>query len=713
MMRLRSVLPARGIWLLYIAVMALGILLFAPQKLSTNLLGIFPKNSYTQQLHDASSLQSLNPLLIVSKGFDEASRERIAGIAKALEGTEYVSKITYRSNSSDPKLTAALQEGYLQRAQLQEIPLDPASVRQKLEALYARMSNAFLFVPLNSSDPLGLFKDPLRSAAPPSRGGYMILPEQGYLLAATLNAAVADAEASQRLYGEVHAITDPYGDDVAAFAPHFFTAENSAKIKAEVNLIITATLVLLLLFYAVALRNLRVLLITSTVLAGSLFVGLSAVTACFDEVSIFTLAFGSGIVMMAVDYFFHYYFHGYYGRKGGNRSKVLAAFMTTAAGFAILFFAAFPLIQQLSLFAVTALAFAYFQFTFLIERVPLVPKETRLKMPAPSKGWFKPLHVTLFSFALLAVAGTQLRFDAELRRLDYRNDALLQLQQTFSATAATQKPLLIYGGSLDAVISEAEHLRSGYPSLRSAADLYRSQAAFKTYETQLKKIDFAKLRSELETDAVSVGFREGMFQDAYRFAQTPRYRDPDPSLLMQMGFETREVRPGRWVSIAYLDTREAAAFEPTKNAVMLQSGRLLEKSVEGVTTQLLLIGGLTLGVIVIFLIWLLRGETLRALNYILFPMAAILGLLALGTPLSLMHLFALIIVIVAGIDYGIYMSRPEYETDEAIYYAMLTTFAGFGIFVFSHIGALHHIGTVIATGIAATFILQRFQLRKG
>ena len=65
---------------------------------------------------------------------------------------------------------------------------------------------------------------------------------------ATLKIRVADVEGSQKLYDEVHAIVDGYGADIVAFAPHFFTAENSAKIKSEVNLIITATMILLLLW---------------------------------------------------------------------------------------------------------------------------------------------------------------------------------------------------------------------------------------------------------------------------------------------------------------------------------------------------------------------------------------------------------------------------------------------------------------------------------
>ncbi len=710
-MRLRSVFPARRIWLIYLAVLALGAALFTPSRLSTDLLGIFPENAATRQLRDASQLPGLNPLLLLSKGFDAASRERAAALAKALENVEGVARVVYRSDRGDPALTAALQRSYAARMRYAPQALDDAALKEKLAALYRRMSGAFVFVPLNTSDPLGLFEDPLKTQPLSSRGGLLSLGDAGYLVMATVTVPVSDAQASQKLYDAVHAVTQSYGEEVLAFAPHFFTAENSAKIKGEVNLIVTATLVLLLLFYAVALRHLAVLPVTATVLAGSLFFGLAVTTAIFEEVSVFTLAFGSGIVMMAVDYFFHYYCHGYYGPQGGERRKVLAAFGTTAAGFAMLSFASFPLIEQLSIFAVAALAFAWFQFTFLFGGLSMQPRPNRLKMPAPSTGYLKPAVVALGSLLLLGAALTQLRFDGELRRLDYRNDGLLELQRHFSGVSQQRRPLLLYGESPDALIERAEELSAHYASLRSAAELYRSREAFASFKALLREVDFADLRERIGRIGREAGFREGLFGDAYRFAEAAHYIAPDPELMTRMGYETRRIGE-RWVGVAYLDAEDAAAFVDTPDAVLLDGGRLLGRSVEGVTGQLMLIGALTLAVIVAFMIYLLRRDALRALNYILFPVAAVLAVLALGTPMSLMHLFALIIVIVAGIDYGIYMSRPERETDEAILYAMLTTFAGFGIFVFSHIGALHHIGTVIATGIAATFILQRLQLRR-
>ncbi len=700
--------------LLYVAVMAAAAMLFSPQRLSTDLLGVFPQNTQTAQLRDASSLQMLNRLVVVSKGFDTASRERIKAIAQSVRDVEGVVTLNYRSDTFDPALAASLQSGFYQRARLKEQALDDVSIRKKLEALYAEASSSFIMVPIDTADPLGLFEDPMKQLSASSRGGYLTLGEEGYLLSATLDVPVADVEGARKLMEALQTLLKPYGADVVAFAPHYFTAQNSANIKGEVNLIVTATLLLLLLFYALALRNFKVLVVTSLALGGSLFVGLSAVTAWFESVSVFTLAFGSGIVMMAVDYFFHYYFHGYYSEASSGRRKVLFAFLTTFTGFGILFFADFPLIEQLSLFAVAALAFAYFQFTFLLAPMRFEPKAERLRMPAPAAGLLRPRSVALLSFGVLAVAASQLEFDGDLKRLDYQNSELQELQRYVAGAVQKQVPVLIYGESLDEVVARSEALRERYALLRSPADLYRSEAAYNSYLAKLEAAGLNGLGVRVEAIATEVGFRKGTFADAYALDAALRERQsPDQALLSSLGYETKKLDDGRWMSLGFVPFEAAEGFDATEGSVLLHTSKILENSVERVSGQLLLIGAMTLGAIALFFIVMLRSDALRAMNYILFPLSMILLLLAFTSPLSLMHAFALIIVMVAGIDYGIYMSSPEAQTDEAIYYAMLTTFSGFGIFVFSNIGALHHIGIVIATGIAATFLLQRIQLRRG
>jgi predicted exporter len=71
-----------------------------------------------------------------------------------------------------------------------------------------------------------------------------------------------------------------------------------------------------------------------------------------------------------------------------------------------------------------------------------------------------------------------------------------------------------------------------------------------------------------------------------------------------------------------------------------------------------------------------------------------------------MHLFTLFLMMVYGIDYGIYLSRGEMTTSiRAVVYSCLTTFAGFGVLILSSVPAVHSIGETSIAGILAILIL--------
>ena len=686
-------------------------LLFSPSHFSTNMLSIFPQNSYTAQLEDAGKLQSINRLMVISKGDDKASYKRLKKIATSLQKLDGIDELFFRVDSIHSATAIYLREHYAERLDINSSRVASLYVPERLQTLYNEMQSSFMFSGLNTSDPLELFSDPMQQKRVQSKNGVVLFNGESYMLSATLKIRVADVEGSQKLYDEVHAIVDGYGSDVIAFAPHFFTAENSAKIKSEVNLIITATMILLLLFYAFTLRDYKVLILTSIALGSSLFVGLSAVTFLFDDVSIFTLAFGSGIAMMAVDYFFHYYFHGYYSQKEKSRKKVFYAFLTTVSGFGILYFADFPLIQQLALFGIAALSFSYFQFSFLFASWQFEPKAKRIRLRAVSKGFVNSKVVLLVSILLLGFALSQLHFSGDLRQLDYQNDKLLALQEEIRSGASDERAVLVYAKTVDALLVKMEAIQKENLSFRSLAKINRSKENFGTYLEMLDKIDFNDLRKMLDREGTKIGFRKGTFIAAYGFVDNLNYSEPDLVIAKQLGFETLQLDDGRWMSLAFIGADESMMLSYNDDLVLLEASTLLQKGVEDVLEQLIMIAALTFGLITLLLIMLLKKRALVAMNYVLFPLGVIATTLAFMGSFSVMHLFALIIVMVAAIDYGIYMSDVQEETDEAIYYAMLTTFAGFGIFVFSHIGALHHIGLVIALGIASTFMLQTVQKR--
>lgn len=65
----------------------------------------------------------------------------------------------------------------------------------------------------------------------------------------------------------------------------------------------------------------------------------------------------------------------------------------------------------------------------------------------------------------------------------------------------------------------------------------------------------------------------------------------------------------------------------------------------------------------------------------------------------------LFIIVALSIDYGIYLSKSSLPTKQAILFSVLSTFAGFGVLVFSSIGVLFYIGEVATLGLGALVIL--------
>ena len=81
-----------------------------------------------------------------------------------------------------------------------------------------------------------------------------------------------------------------------------------------------------------------------------------------------------------------------------------------------------------------------------------------------------------------------------------------------------------------------------------------------------------------------------------------------------------------------------------------------------------------------------------------------------STRLNILHIFILFIILSISIDYGIYISsyKTDKNTNKAIFYSILTTFAGFGVLIFSSINALFSIGISATVGVLSILFLLIF-----
>ena len=88
------------------------------------------------------------------------------------------------------------------------------------------------------------------------------------------------------------------------------------------------------------------------ILVLSLLAGLTLMVACFDQVHIFALIFGSVLCGVIVDYGLHAYLH-----DGGKRRRSVATFLrpfliscgSTLMGFSLLLFSDLPVLRQMGL----------------------------------------------------------------------------------------------------------------------------------------------------------------------------------------------------------------------------------------------------------------------------------------------------------------------------------------------------------------------------
>jgi predicted RND superfamily exporter protein len=261
------------------------------------------------------------------------------------------------------------------------------------------------------------------------------------------------------------------------------------------------------------------------------------------------------------------------------------------------------------------------------------------------------------------------------------------------------------------------------------SNLALTQKEFAKRYKNIDKYDFKKLKTLLEANAKLLKFKEGYFSNAYTFIEhIPSSYHVDLESLKEMGYEVIE-REGRFYTLATVDKerideksidKKNIDSDKLREGVYIINGlELIKKSTQTMFESLLFYLFIAFFAIVLIIFIWVREKIILALNFILFPIAIILLYLSVVT-INIMHLFSIIIIIVAGIDYGIYMSKEHSNkrqseatteaaaTMEAIFYSLFTSFSGFGILILSSIGAIHSIGVVITIGILSILFLVLF-----
>ena len=224
-------------------------------------------------------------------------------------------------------------------------------------------------------------------------------------------------------------------------------------------------------------------------------------------------------------------------------------------------------------------------------------------------------------------------------------------------------------------------------------------------KNKLLLYDFDTLNKIINDEASKIGYKDNYFKDAYTFTKNlPSCDIPDLEIFKTYNLSISERNKNYYTIALVADIKGTQKFNFVIN---LDVKQMFEKAANEMYSSMVFYSLLVLSLIIILLIFSVKKRLLYALNYILFPSSAVLAILVSYTTLNIMHIFSLIILIAIGIDYGIYMSNTDkkYNTILAIKYSLFSTFAAFGVLIFSTITALNSIGLVITLGLSAIFLL--------
>ncbi len=683
---------------IFIVTFLLLVTLQSYTHISTSLLSILPEGKSKKIIENFNETKNAKTLLLSVKGFDESALNRIR---KYEEKLSKVSGITQRQMQSNEAFKKYQEKYKLYIGKIDSKKISNIDASKALQAMYLQMKTSFVPVHIDKIDPFLLIEKTDRSKIK-LKNGHLILGKYGYLSIFSLQSE--NLEAHKKLYKQIKSIIGEK-KNVKVFSPLFYYVENSEIIRTDVNPIIYMAMAILLVMYLLLLRNISLLFNTISTLATSSMMALIVLTQLYDEVSIFVVVFGISISSIAIDYMFHHYMHGYYHQKKSYNKEVLFGFITTISAFFILSFTSFLLIKQIAIFSLVSLLISYIHFAFIYPyigfRLEVLPKEKKWK----NLQFIKPKVLVFFSLLTILISSFWIEFDFNLKNLDVDNTKLKQTEAFFYKHRGAQpnRNFMLKAESIDALITNAKQIVHNTPTSKVRLSILVNQTSFE--KRQMTLLALQKVKQHLEEEATKLGFKKEYFNEAYKSIKSP------PKYTMhQIEDYGIDITNMDEVYITYGMVDKAHYQDVLKYEFVedLSLKERFETSMKSAITSLSLLGFLSITVIVGLIYFFTKQAIFYALTFLLFPVA-VFAIYAQFVTINILHIFMIFIILAIGIDYAIYLSREnDSQTIRAIHYSLISTFAGFGVLIFSNLNALHSMGIVATMGILSIIVLLLF-----
>ena len=638
-------------------------------------------------------------------------------------------------------------------------PEDISLLDSKPAAFWVDKSNAIAYSMGSSpipwrDDPFGLLGDwlyglggvtkirPYGDSLVVERAGvsYIALPMEIDSSVESLSAQVVLADAINSAIGETK--LKHQGVEILKTGVIFFATETSKSIKSDISLIglisgISALLLVMFIFRS--LYGVAIVLITVAI--GFLY----ALLACFfifPKVYILTLAFGTSLIGMSVDYCLYWLTTSIDDNKNSFERRryllpgMFLALITTAMGYFLMAITPFPVLSQMAVFSIAGITAAWLTVVLIFPYINklrfsanssltlvnyIQPKNYRISVSSRKMIIAVMILVSIygiFSFRSDDNIRSLAIFDKELIAQQVKTSEILDLpspSQFFIVSGSTEEEALSraeqLSKKLDKLVSEG--VIGGYQSItRFIPSLATQTIASKAYSSQGKENATKQIAKEF---GMSEAWAQSLNQINQPLTVSELQEMPFYNSLSYLWF-TSDSSSNKSTAVLLTGVSDAEALTKLskladQNVAWVNKPQEISDVFARYRTLFSYV--IAVGYLLTFVVLCFKyGKSAwRAVLPSIFATCITLAILSLaGEAVTLMTVIAFALLFGLGTDYGIFLL--QYPSDKkvllSITTAALMTLISFGSLSLSSMPALHSFGVTLFYGILLSWFLTLF-----
>ena len=557
---------------------------------------------------------------------------------------------------------------------------------------------------------------------------------------------------------------DAYGNTTFVYSgTPFHSHESSNSASREISIIATVSMLVVIVLLIFIFRSVRPLLFSVGAILLSVGAAFIATLAVFHKMHVITLVFGTSLIGSCIDYSLHFFTH-WAGNQKFNSGKeiknhilsgLLMAIISTGICFAILLFAPFAILKQMSLFCLTGLISSFLTTVAIYPYIKLPAERGNVRFTA---GFAKVVSVLeqkwvgrtvisalfIISVLLIAVFHKNVKVKNDLLTL-YNMEGRLLEDEITAAKVIQYTPggwYIVSGDSEEDVLQNEEALRHDFENITEGAVGYvsttnfvpsiqmqkKSQAAYERLltmtEAQFESLGYSEDEAIMLSEKMHKDFSDS--KDAYVSIEAGNVPDFITSAISSAWLGKID---GKYYSVVLPTkvteyTTYRSLVENNDNAFFISKSQDISADLDKLTVMVLKF--FVIAYILMFIMLKFFYSWKQAFKIISVPFLIILVVVAVFATckinLEFFSVTGLILVFGLGLDYIIYMMENEKKKNEAAastdstsvlepfatLVSFVTTIISFGALALSSFKPVHLIGLSIFIGLATAYVSSFF-----